>query len=81
MVRLNECSYLVECADFYRFFRINNIDLKCSFVRCRKYHKASRNGAAELYISVDLLCGTTAAELHKSVDLPCGITAAETFER
>ena len=45
----------------YKFFRRNNTDLKCSFVRCRKYH-----GAAELHISVDLLCGTTAAEL-----LPC----------
>ena len=72
----------------YKFFRINNIDLK--------YHKSSRNGAAELHISVDLLCGTTAAELHNSVhllcsttaaelhnsvDLLCGTTAAETFER
>ena len=46
----------------YKFFRINNIDLKCSFVRCRKYHKSWWNGAAELHISVDLLCGTTAAE-------------------
>ena len=65
----------------YKFFRINNIDLKCSFVRCRKYHKSWWNGAAELHISVDLLCGTTAAELHNSVDLLCGTTAAETFER
>ena len=65
----------------YTFFRINNIDLKCSFVRCRKYHKSWWNGAAELHISVDLLCGTTAAELHNSVDLLCGTTAAETFER
>ena len=61
----------------YKFFRINNIDLKCSFVRCRKYHKSWWNGAAELHISVDLLCGTTAAELHNSVDLLCGTTAAE----
>ena len=42
---------------------------------CRKYHW---NGAAELHISVDLLCGiTVAAELHISVDLLCGITTAE----
>ena len=67
----------------YKFFRINNIDLKCSFVRCRKYHKSWWNGAAKLLISVDLLCGTTAAEL----DLICGTTTAElhnsveTFER
>ena len=39
----------------YKFFRINNIDLKCSFVGCRKYHKSWWNGAAELHISVDLL--------------------------
>ena len=76
----------------YKFLRINNADLKCSFVRCRKYHKSWWNGAAELHISVDLLCGTTAAELdllcgttpaelHNSVDLLCGTTAAETFER
>ena len=32
------------------------------------------NGAAELYISVDLLCG---AELHNSVDLLCDTTAAD----
>ena len=60
----------------YKFFRINNIDLKCSFVRCRKYHKSWWNGAAELHISVDLLCGTTAAELHNSLDLLCGTAAA-----
>ena len=65
----------------YMFFRINNIDLKYSFVRCRKYHKSWWNGAAELHISVELLCWTTAAELHNSVDLLCGTTAAETFER
>ena len=41
----------------YKFFRINNIDLKCSFVRCRKYHKSWWNDAAELHISEDLLCG------------------------
>ena len=32
---------------------------------------------AELHISVDLLCDTTAAELHNSVDLRCDTTAAE----
>ena len=61
----------------YKFFRMNNIDLKCLFYRCRKYH----NGTAKLHISVDLLWGTTSAELHNSVDLLCGTTAAETFER
>ena len=65
----------------YKFFRINNIDLKCSFVRRRKYHKSWWNGAAELHISVDLRCGTTATELHNSVDLLCGTIAADTFER
>ena len=33
--------------------------------------------AAELLNSVDLLCDTTAAELHNSVDLLCGTKAAE----
>ena len=60
------------CGLVYKFFLINNIELKCSFVRCRKYHKSWSNGAAELHISVDLLCGTLAAELHNSVNLPCG---------
>ena len=64
------------CGLIYKFFLTNNIELKCSFVRCRKYHKSWSNGAAELHISVDLLCGTTAAELHNSVDLLCGTTAA-----
>ena len=76
----NFFSNLFECVDFsdwYKFFRINNVELKCSFVRCRKYHKSWWNGAAELLISVDLLCGTTAAELRNSVDLLCGTTAAE----
>ena len=50
----------------YNFFLINNIELKRSFLRCRKYHKSWSNGAAELHISVDLFCGTTAAELHNS---------------
>ena len=54
------------CGLIYKFFLINNIELKCSFFRCRKYHKSCSNGAAELHISVDLLCGTTAAELHNS---------------
>ena len=74
MVRLNKCSNLVECVNFsdlkllwavFKFLRINNIDLKCSFVRCRKYHKSWWNGAAKLHISVDLLCGTTAAEIFE----------------
>ena len=80
------------CGLVYTFFLINNIELKCLFVRCRKYHKSWSNGAAELHISVDLLCGTRAAEphnsvdllfdtttakLHNSVNLLCGITAAE----
>ena len=79
------------CGLIYKFFLINNIELKCSFVRCQKYHKSWSNGAAELHISVDLLCGTsgrratqlvnllcdkTVAELHNSVNLLCGITAA-----
>ena len=51
------------CGLVYKFFLINNIELKCSFVRCRKYHKSWWNGAAELHISVGLLCGTTVAEL------------------
>ena len=59
------------------FFRVNNIELKCSFVRCRRYHKSWWNGAPELHISVDLLCGTTAAKLHNLVDLLCGTTAAK----
>ena len=65
------------CRLVFRFFRINNIELKCSFVRCQIYHKSLWNGAAELYTSVDLLCCTTAAELHSSVDLLRGTTAAE----
>ena len=65
------------CGLVYKFFLINNIELKCSFVWCRKHHKSWSNGAAELHISVDLLCGTTAAELHNSVDLLCDTTAAE----
>ena len=65
------------CGLVYKFFLINNIELKCSFVRCRKYHKSWSNGAAELHISVDLLCGTTAAELHNSVNLLCGTMATE----
>ena len=35
--------------------------LKCSFVQCRQYHTSWWNGAAELHISIDLLCGITAA--------------------
>ena len=60
----------------YKFFLINNIELKCSFVWCRKYQKSWSNGTAELHISVDLLCDTTAAELHNSVNLLCGLTTA-----
>ena len=81
-------SNLVECVDFsdlsgategwfISFFRINNIELRFSFVWCRKYHKSWWNGAAELQITVDLLCGTTAAKLHYSVDLLYGTTAAQ----
>ena len=65
------------CGLVYKFFLINNIELKCSFVRCRKYHKSWCNGAAELHNLVDLPCGTTAAELHNSVDLLCDTTCAE----
>ena len=61
------------CGLAYKYFLINNIELKCSFVRCRKYHKSWSNGAAELHISVDLLCDSTTAELYNSVNLPCGI--------
>ena len=62
------------CGLVYKFFLINNIELKCSFVRCRKYYKSWSNGAAQLHILIDLLCVTTAAELHNSVKLPCGTT-------
>ena len=61
----------------YKFFQINNIDLKCSFVWCQKYHKSCWNGAIELHISVDLLCGTTATEFHNLVDLLSGTVATE----
>ena len=54
------------CGLIYKFFLINNIELQCSFVLCRKYHKSRSNDAAELHVSVNLLCGTTAAELHNS---------------
>ena len=27
------------CGLVYKFFLINNIEFKCSFVQCRKYHK------------------------------------------
>ena len=65
------------CGLVYRFLLINNIELKCSFVRWRKYHKSWSNDAAERHISVDLLCSTTAAEVHNSVDLLCDTTAAK----
>ena len=61
----------------YKFFRITNIDLKCSFVWFQKYHKSCWNGAIELHILVDLLCGTTAIKLHNLVDLLCGTTSAK----
>ena len=65
------------CGLVYKFFLINNIELKCLFVWCRKYHQSWSNGAAELHIPVDLLCGTMAAELHNSLHLLCDTTAAE----
>ena len=65
------------CGLVYKFFLINNIELKCSFVWCQKYHKSWSNGAAELHNSVDLLCDTTAAELNNSVNLLCGTAASE----
>ena len=46
---------------------------------CWKYLKSWWKGAAELHISVDLLCCTTASEPHNSVDLVCGTTAAELY--
>ena len=73
----------------YNFFLINNIELKCSFVRCRKVmvkwrRRASHLGRFILWHNgcqasqlVNLLCDKTAAELHNSVTLLCGITAAE----
>ena len=61
----------------YKFFQMNNIELNCSFVCCRKYHKSWWNGTAEHHILVDLLCGTRAAELQNSVYLLCGTRAAE----
>ena len=36
------------CGLVYKFFLINNIELQCSIVWCRKYHKSWSNGAAEL---------------------------------
>ena len=60
----NFSSNLVERVDFidsrvallwaclYVFPNQNNIELKCSFVRCRKYHKSWSNGAAKPHISV-----------------------------
>ena len=65
------------CWLVYKFFLINKIELKCSFVWCRKYHQSWSNGAAELHTPVDLLCGTTTAELHNSFNLFCDTTAAE----
>ena len=84
----NFSSNLVERVDFsdlrvvllwagLYIFLINNRELKCSFVQCRKYHKSWSNGVAELHISVDLLSGTTVAELHNSVDLLCDTLATK----
>ena len=50
-----------------------------SFLCAPNKERIRWNGAAELHISVDLLCGTTAAELHNSVDLLCGTTAASLY--
>ena len=61
----------------FKCFRINNIELKCSFVRCRKDHQSWWNGAAKLHISVDLLCGATSTEPHNSVDFLGGTAAAK----
>ena len=82
-------SMLISVTQEWKF-PINNIELKCSFFLCRKYHKSWSSGAAELLVSVDLLCGTTtaelhnllrtytmAAELHNLVNLLCGTTAVE----
>ena len=41
------------CRLVYKFFRINSIELKCSFDRCRKYHKSWWNSAAEFHIAVE----------------------------
>ena len=38
--------------------------------------KRWEKGAAELHISVDLLCEIKAAELHNAVDLLCDTTGA-----
>ena len=58
---------------------MNNIELICLFVRCLRYDKSRRKGAAELPTSVEILCGTTASELlHNSVRFTlCGATTAQ----
>ena len=86
----NVFSNLVKFVDFsnsrayfwmvYKFFRINNIELKCLFVQCWKYQKSRWKGATGLHISAEpwatsqlgkfTLCSTT-------VHLLCGTTAAE----
>ena len=33
------CGECLSSRLVYKFFRINNIELKGSFVRCQKYHK------------------------------------------
>ena len=49
VLRNNVSSNLVECIDFsglsgatlgWSKFRINNVELKCSFVQSRKYHQS-----------------------------------------
>ena len=91
MVRLNKCINVGRVC-WFQWLEWSYCGLFISF---SEYHRPKmfvcrvpqisetswRNGAAELHISVDLLCGTTAAELHNSVDLLCGTTAAENFER
>ena len=57
------------CGLVYKDFLINNLELKCSFVWCWKYHKSWSNGTAKLHISVDLLCDSSAAEPHNLVNL------------
>lgn len=48
-------------------FSAKKIELKCSFVRCRKHPRWWWNGAAERHNSIALLRGTIAAELNHPV--------------
>ena len=65
------------CRLVCKFFRIYNLELGLS-VRLSGAENIQSwwNRAAELHISVDLLCGTTATELHNSIDKLCGTAAA-----